>query len=261
MHSIPRGPKIKEDRLWHRRFNHQFAVKGKYFVNTQGMVDVNGDVQLLADSKRELPEIPVPFGVVSGNFSCQHCMLEDLYNSPMKVGGDFNCSSNQLTSLKWATYEVQGSFICVGNNITTMEGGPQKVGSFKAMDNQIKDLKGWPSLVKSPTHLRTVIDLRNNDLQNLDIAEGRYYPGSVFTSLIKDQFTIFADDNPNLWKWIVKVNYNPQSVLTFLKSFTSFLAAKNGVPAPVIKGIEHVARKEIKKLGMSPQVFDLPLLD
>jgi len=85
-----------------------------YTINENLKVDVAGDVNL---DSRELTEIPVQFGKVSGNFSCHINELTSLKGSPEFVGGDFGCCLNQLTSLQGCPEFVGGEhFDYAGNN-------------------------------------------------------------------------------------------------------------------------------------------------
>ena len=75
-----------------------------YSINSDGSIDVDGDVNL---SHKNLTRFPLKFRNVSGNFECYNNQLTNLEGSPQSVGSDFNCSDNQLI---------------------TLEGGPQSVG-------------------------------------------------------------------------------------------------------------------------------------
>lgn len=75
-----------------------------------GRVNVQGNVRL---RKLRLSRIPVPFGIVSGNFDCGCNNLTDLTDAPTYVGGWFDCSSNEfLTSFQGAPLVVKGAFYC-----------------------------------------------------------------------------------------------------------------------------------------------------
>ena len=87
-----------------------------YIINDNGVVDVEGDVDLY---NRQLTAIPVQFGYVSGNFHCNYNLLTSLKGSPREVGGDFYCGGNLLTSLRDGPREVGGVFLCSGNKMQT----------------------------------------------------------------------------------------------------------------------------------------------
>ena len=97
-----------------------------YTINTDGSIDVNGNVYL---SNKKLTKLPLKFNIVSEDFFCCHNQLTSLEGSPREIGGDFSCSHNQLTSLEGGPKEVGGYFNCINNNkLTTLEGGPTKIG-------------------------------------------------------------------------------------------------------------------------------------
>jgi len=115
-----------------------------YTINSDGTVDVNGNVGL---SDKELSKLPLKFGKVSGYFSCSHNKLTTLEGCPQSVGGDFYCSGNRLTTLEGAPKSVGISFNCSDNKLITLEGCPQSVSSFICSYNQLTTLKGCPKLV------------------------------------------------------------------------------------------------------------------
>jgi hypothetical protein len=64
-----------------------------WFINSNGEVDVNGQVDM---RHFKLPEIPVKFGIVWGYFYCSHNKLTTLNNLPNKCERLY-CSNNTLT--------------------------------------------------------------------------------------------------------------------------------------------------------------------
>jgi hypothetical protein len=96
-----------------------------YTTNPDGTVDVSGDVYLY---KKDLKELPLKFGKVSGYFDCSYNELTTLEGAPKVVGGGFYCHNNQLTTLEGAPKEVGGSFDCNSNQLITLEGAPKEVG-------------------------------------------------------------------------------------------------------------------------------------
>ena len=128
------------------------SVKGTWKMNSQGLIDVEGAVEI-TDKYRTLKEFPVKFGKVSGYFYCRGCTsLVSLEGAPQKVKGDFSCSGcTSLVSLKGAPREVKGKFSCSGcHSLRTLEGAPQKVGEdFYCRDcSSLKSLVGAPREVK-----------------------------------------------------------------------------------------------------------------
>jgi hypothetical protein len=84
------------------------AVDGTYKINSNGSIDVEGNVKLTDNGTKK---IPLVFNIVSGTFDCSKMRLTTLENCPKKVGGDFNCSFNHLISLEYAPIDVGGTFM------------------------------------------------------------------------------------------------------------------------------------------------------
>jgi hypothetical protein len=98
-----------------------------YTINSDGSIDVAGDVDLY---DKGLTEIPLVFNKVTGYFSCTGNYLTTLKGSPKWVGGWFSCNKNQLTSLKGCPRWVGGWFSCGGNRLTSLEFSPDYVGGW-----------------------------------------------------------------------------------------------------------------------------------
>lgn len=83
-------------------------------------------------------------------YSKNNYKLESLEGCPEVVTGDFwinNCKS--LKTLKGAPKEVGGRFVCSGCPLESLEGCPEKVGSFNCDECRlIKNLEGGPKEVK-----------------------------------------------------------------------------------------------------------------
>ena len=110
-----------------------------YTINSDGTIDVDGDVNL---HNKGLTKLPLHFNRVSGDFNCYKNKLTDL-EGPQSVGGDFYCYGNKLTSLEGAPKSVGGDFLCRDNNLTSLEGVPQSVsGHFSCRDNNLTSLEG-----------------------------------------------------------------------------------------------------------------------
>jgi hypothetical protein len=127
-------------------------------INSEGLVDVQGDVFL-----RDIKNIPLKFGEVSGYFDCSHrhsrkrriirskidqpsssrITLSSLDGSPHTVGGGFVCSNAGLKSLKGGPNKVGGDFYCGWNNLTSLEFCPSSVGTnFYCGWNKIREFTG-----------------------------------------------------------------------------------------------------------------------
>lgn len=161
----------------------KYGVENYTLVDTKDgiVVDVIGHVDL---SNRELVDIPVQFGNVSGYFNCRGNALTSLRGVPHSVGESFICSNNKITSLEFAPQTVgdhfdcrrnelqyligappwvQKSFYCSNNLLISLAGAPIKVyGSFNCSDNKLIDLIGAPEFIG------TNFSADNNQLTTLD---------------------------------------------------------------------------------------------
>jgi hypothetical protein len=116
-----------------------------YTINTDGSIDVDGDVVI---TYKRLSKLPLKFGNVSGGFYCYSNQLTSLEGGPQNVGGYFSCSYNQLTSLEGCPKNVSGNFDCSNNQLTSLEGCSKNVsGNFDCSNNQLTSLKGSPQSV------------------------------------------------------------------------------------------------------------------
>jgi len=122
----------------------EYGIKN-YTVNTDGSIDVDGDVSLFGIG---LTKLPLKFNHVSGYFNCYVNKLTSLEGCPQSVSGDFYCNTNKLTTLEGGPKSVGGAFSCSDNNLTTLEGSPQSVGGyFNCGYNKLTTLEGCPKSV------------------------------------------------------------------------------------------------------------------
>jgi hypothetical protein len=136
------------------------TVKGTYTIQSDGTVNVNGNVNM---SHKKLNKIPVKFGKVTGNFDCSYNLLTSLEGSTVLVGGNFYCIFNELISLEGAPQSVEGDFNCNRNKLTTLKSAPQSVGrDFNCQGNELTNLDGAPKLVYGG------FDCDNNKLTSLE---------------------------------------------------------------------------------------------
>ena len=120
----------------------KYGIKN-YTINN-GLVDVDGDVDLSAENSK----LPIKFDNVNGSFYCHNNQLTTLEGAPQLVGGDFYCSNNQLTTLEGCPEEVGGDFKCFRNKITSLKGGPKSVGGyFYCGNNKLTTLEGAPKSI------------------------------------------------------------------------------------------------------------------
>jgi hypothetical protein len=91
----------------------QYGIEN-YTINSDGSIDVNGDVDLI---NKGLTELPLRFNKVSGYFDCDGNQLTSLKGSPKWVGDWFDCNNNKLTSLEFSPDYVGGNFFCGENDL------------------------------------------------------------------------------------------------------------------------------------------------
>ena len=80
-----------------------------YTINSKGVIDVDGYVDLY---NKDFKELPYKFGEVKGFFDLEECVnLISLKNCPDEVGLFFRCGySPKLDSLEGCPKEVNGDF-------------------------------------------------------------------------------------------------------------------------------------------------------
>jgi len=112
----------------------------------------------------------VPFGVISGDFTCNNEKLtnESLKKLPTVVKGNLNLSGNHFTDLEDFDVDVKGGIdlshnhlhelknmpkvldgmFDIGHNmLTTLEGSPEEVKDFNCFGNWLKTAYGGPSKI------------------------------------------------------------------------------------------------------------------
>jgi hypothetical protein len=118
-------------------------VRGKWRLNSEGLVDVSGYFDCIAQGIESFNGIK--FGYVTGDFRCGHNKLESLIGSPKEVGGNLDCPNNNMISLEGSPQKVDGWFSCHDNSLSSLEGGPIEIGtSYYCMNNPLTSLKGAP---------------------------------------------------------------------------------------------------------------------
>jgi hypothetical protein len=97
-----------------------------YTINN-GLVDTEEEV-MLSFWKIKMPELPIRFGTVNGDFDCANMGLTTLKGSPHTVSKGFFCHDNKLTSLEHCPVNVGGIFNCADNDITNVDYYPESIG-------------------------------------------------------------------------------------------------------------------------------------
>jgi hypothetical protein len=129
----------------------QLGLEPAKMKNIGGRWNYDGDVDLSAKTNpltnKRFTEIPIPFGVVAGNFNCSNMEIKSLKNSPTELGGTFNCSGNQLESLQEGPKKAK-SYLCKNSELKSLTGGPTEVTSeFDCANNRLDTLVGGPTKV------------------------------------------------------------------------------------------------------------------
>jgi len=113
-----------------------------YTINSDGTIDVVGDVSL---NSMNLTKLPLKFGKVDGGFYCYSNNLISLEGCTQSVSGNFECNHNKLITLEGCPQSVGLDFDCQYNQLTTLEFCPKSVfRDFSFHYNQLKDLYGFP---------------------------------------------------------------------------------------------------------------------
>ena len=107
-----------------RKFLDRIA-HGRWSVNSEGLVDVQGDFYCSGQGLEDF--LGIRFGKVSGGFYCGGNQLRTLDGAPREVGEYFYCSNNQLRTLKGSPRVVDGSFYCSRNPLISLEGAPEVI--------------------------------------------------------------------------------------------------------------------------------------
>ena len=130
-----------------------------YTINSDGSIDVNGDVYLY---DKGLTELPLRFNKVSGSFDCSSNNLTSLNGSPKWIGGWFSCQYNQLTSLEFSPDYIGGFFDCTGNKLTDNYCESEIGGGFYTslkQDGLTNNYNEWRKLYKRKMILNDIFNM------------------------------------------------------------------------------------------------------
>ena len=115
-----------------RKFLDKYT-RGRWSVNSEGLVDVEGDFYCPRQGLEDF--LGIRFGKVSGNFWCDGNQLRTLEGSPREVSGSFYCYGNQLKTLEGAPRKVDGNFYCYRNPLISLEGAPEVIKGYFCFKN------------------------------------------------------------------------------------------------------------------------------
>jgi hypothetical protein len=230
-----------------------------YSINSDGTVDVMGSVEL--DGKKFydkfnkidykikndfiLDEIPINFGVVTGNFNMRGNNIKSLKGLPKTIGGSLYLydnaieslegspdtvdrmllDGNKLNNLEGSPERINGDFSVGDNLLTTFLGGPQFVGGYYSfINNPIRDFSGFPeghtgNIFMRNTPISSVVKLIVNQDRSLGFSIEQHAPkiGNLI-DVINDYDLIidgkyiqwdvlnFISEMMNRYQWIMKPN-------------------------------------------------------
>jgi hypothetical protein len=231
------------------RLCNEYGIRN-WTINSEGLVDVEGDVDLF---NRVLTKLPIHFGKVGGSFYCNSNELTTLEGVPREVGGNFDCCYNNLTTLEGVPRGIGGSFYCHRNKLTTLEGVPSRVnGNFDCGYNQLTTLEGAPRevgggfycydnrltiLEGSPNRVDGGFDCRNNQLWTFQGAPE--FIGGYFN----------CDDNKiwEIWKLFRIPKY-----IDWLNDHTAIRMGEDGEPYVILDRLnaflEDIGKEPVREL-------------
>lgn len=132
-----------------------------FSINSDGSIDVRGDVNLRAES---LDWLPIKFNVVDGFFDVSNNKIYDFHNFPKEVKGDLLVMVNYFTSLEGFDTKVGGSIMFSNNRLQSVKGLPNEIhGSLDLSENSIVFLDGIPNIIHG------YLDISSNYIQTLKV--------------------------------------------------------------------------------------------
>lgn len=163
-----------------------------YTINSDGSVDVDGDVNL---SDKNLVELPLRFGKVTGKFNISgNEELGDLVGCPKYVGKNFLCHYCGLTSLEGCPSEVGGDMYLYANDeLFNPTGITEKIkGDFYYF---------CPNGYADPVPFHWVYDLFPNHKSFIDSLDYNYFRGGKINKTRLFQALEELMDPPSGYKW------------------------------------------------------------
>lgn len=173
----------------------------KYYIKSDGSIDVKGDVNMGFQS---LTKLPLKFNKVSGNFVAGNNQLTSFEGCPNEIGGDFDFFSNRVTSLDGCPQIVGRNFMVGYNSLKTLLGAPSIInGNFNCDHNELISLQGCPNITG-------FIWARHNyklpKVVNEDFLLTRYNGSETFKTFIKyqDHFDVWENGfNENNYRELI----------------------------------------------------------
>lgn len=206
---------------------NKYKVKN-YTINEDLSVDVKGNVNLSSGyTKLDITRFPLKFRNITGDFSCDHCLLESLVGAPLRVEGDFYCGDNKLKSLVGAPEFIGGAFGCEGNFLTNLCGSPKYIyKDFDCSFNKIHQLNEMPNFIGGDFYCSW------NNIENFDgIAKKINGDIRIFgNKILSLENLLFCDFGGVLYFNIDYNNFSSKEILNKLKQFEkNFLVSSEGI--------------------------------
>ena len=240
-----------------------YNTLGSWRINSEGLVDVEGNFRCLTKIKEMSNLGGIKFGTISGDFTIRGMGFTSLEGCPQKVGGTFDCSHNKLTSLIGSPQKVKGNFICINNQIERLDGCPQEVGgTFDCSRNyEVKSLIGGPVKVGSGYSAANCglvslegcpltadsLDVEFNELKNLKGAEKSH----IRLMMIEFNYINSLEGMPRELEDIKGTN-NPVSGETLGKIISVMEANPNMKYGAILASLQsRIPEKDWKKLDKS----------
>jgi hypothetical protein len=186
-----------------------WLLKNKIFsftINDDLSVDVKGSVNLYM---LKVDELPIQFGVISGDFNISCCQFKNLKGSPKHVFGSFNCSENPIESLEFVTQKIGGNFDCSFCRLKELT----IKGNFNCSNNLLK------SLVGAPLKINGKLNCKNNKLTKLS-----FFPSDVSEIMLtrdkinKKLFEMLLNKKPQEMK-LIEAKFNMTKKINNLFDF------------------------------------------
>ncbi len=204
----------------------RYEIKN-YTINSDGSIDVDGDVILYYEV---LSKLPLIFNHVTGSFDCGTNHLISLEGAPRIVESNFWCRDNKLTSIEGAPQEIGGSFNCGYNRLTSLEGAPKEISAFYCDHNQLTSLEGAPRII------RNNLNCEINDIWTFEGAPD--YIGGDF----------YCSGNPIWFIWVLFQDYSKMELFNYY----DIIREVDGKPAIVLDRLndflEEIGRATVKKV-------------
>ena len=164
-------------------------------LNSDGLIDVDGDVNLYNCS---LTELPLKFRHVTDYFHCSENQLTSLDGAPHTVGYAFYCYANLLTSLVGGPKKCL-SYNCASNKLENFVGAPERIsGFFHGNINKLTSLKGSPKYVGDDFYIERLNNFdKNKALLFEDIPThvgGKFHTTNSLLKLIIPDKKLNGDD-------------------------------------------------------------------